>query len=103
MVGSLILMINTSPSLALTMLPLLLITSMIIVFFIVRMEPLFRTVQQKLDRLNNVLQENVAGVHLVKAFVRADFEGKRFENDQRGSHGTFGKGDGVHVHHVSGA
>jgi len=79
MVGSLLLMINTSPSLALTMLPLLLITSIIIVFFIVKMEPLFRTVQQKLDRLNNVLQENVAGVHLVKAFVRADFEGERFE------------------------
>jgi len=79
MVGSLLLMISTSPSLALTMLPLLLITSVIIVFFIVRMEPLFRTVQQKLDRLNNVLQENVAGVHLVKAFVRADFEGERFE------------------------
>jgi ATP-binding cassette subfamily B multidrug efflux pump len=79
MVGSLILMIATSPSLALTMLPLLLVTSGIIVFFIVRMEPLFRTVQQKLDLLNNVLQENVAGVHLVKAFVRADFEGERFE------------------------
>ena len=79
MVGSLLLMISTSPSLALTMLPLLLITSVIIVFFIVRMEPLFRTVQQKLDRLNNVLQENVSGVHLVKAFVRADFEGERFE------------------------
>jgi ATP-binding cassette subfamily B protein len=79
MVGSLILMISTSPSLALTMLPLLLITSLVIVFFIIRMEPLFRTVQQKLDLLNNVLQENVAGVHLVKAFVRADFEGERFE------------------------
>ena len=79
MVGSLILMINTSPSLALTMLPLLLVTSVIIVFFIISMEPLFRTVQQKLDKLNNVLQENVAGVHLVKAFVRADYEGERFE------------------------
>lgn len=79
MVGSLILMISTSPSLALTMLPLLLVTSVIIVFFIVSMEPLFRSVQQKLDLLNNVLQENVAGVHLVKAFVRADFEGERFE------------------------
>jgi ABC-type bacteriocin/lantibiotic exporters, contain an N-terminal double-glycine peptidase domain len=27
----------------------------------------------------NVLQENIAGVRLVKSFVRADFEGKRFE------------------------
>ncbi len=79
MIGSLILMINTSPSLALTMLPLLLITSAIIVFFIVKMEPLFRSVQQKLDRLNTVLQENIAGARLVKAFVRADFEGERFE------------------------
>ncbi|MGA2490641.1 MAG: ABC transporter ATP-binding protein [Anaerolineales bacterium] len=78
-VGSLILMFNTSPSLALTMLPLLVITSAVIVFFIVKMEPLFRSVQQKLDRLNNVLQENIAGVRLVKSFVRADFEGERFE------------------------
>jgi ATP-binding cassette subfamily B protein len=79
MIGSLILMINTSPSLALTMLPLLLITSVIIVVFIVKMEPLFRSVQQKLDKLNTVLQENIAGVRLVKSFVRADFEGERFE------------------------
>jgi ATP-binding cassette subfamily B protein len=43
------------------------------------MEPFFLSVQQKLDRLNTVLQENIAGVRLVKAFVRADFEGERFE------------------------
>jgi ATP-binding cassette subfamily B multidrug efflux pump len=79
MIGSLILMINTSPGLALTMVPLLLVTLAIIVFFVIKMEPLFRSVQQKLDRLNTVLQENVAGVRLVKAFVRADFEGERFE------------------------
>ncbi len=79
MIGSIFLMFNTSRSLALTMVPLLVITSIIIVFFIIVMEPLFRTVQQKLDRLNTVLQENIAGVHLVKAFVRADFEDKRFE------------------------
>jgi ATP-binding cassette subfamily B multidrug efflux pump len=79
MVGSLILMFSTSRSLALTMLPLLLVTSIVIVFFITKMEPLFRSVQQKLDRLNTVLQENIAGARLVKAFVRADFEGQRFE------------------------
>ncbi len=79
MIGSIILMFNTSRELALTMVPLLVVTSVIIVFFIVVMEPLFRTVQQKLDRLNTVLQENIAGVHLVKAFVRADYEDQRFE------------------------
>ena len=79
MIGSLILMFNTNHSLALTMLPLLAVTSIIIVFFILRTEPLFRTVQQKLDRLNTVLQENIAGARLVKAFVRAGYEGERFE------------------------
>jgi ATP-binding cassette subfamily B protein len=35
-------------------------------------------VQEKLDRLNTVLQENIAGARVVKAFVRNDFEGQRF-------------------------
>jgi ATP-binding cassette subfamily B protein len=78
--GSLILMISTSRSLALTMLPLLFITSAIIVFFVSKTEPLFRLAQQKLDRLNTVLQENIAGVRVVKAFVRADFEAHQFES-----------------------
>jgi ATP-binding cassette, subfamily B, multidrug efflux pump len=77
--GSLILMFVTSPSLALKLLPLLLVTSIVIIFFIIKMEPLFRSVQQRLDRLNTVLQENIAGARLVKAFVRAIFEGERFE------------------------
>lgn len=79
MIGSLILMFSTNRNLALTMLPLLLVTSAIIVFFSIKMEPLFLTVQQKLDRLNTVLQENIAGARLVKAFVRADHESQRFE------------------------
>ncbi len=78
MIGSLILMFSTSRELALTLLPLLLVTSAIIVVFSLKMEPLFRAVQQKLDRLNTVLQENIAGARLVRAFVRADHEGERF-------------------------
>jgi len=79
MIGSLILMITTSGALALALLPLLLLTSALIIFFVVRMEPLFRSLQHKLDGLNTVLQENIAGARLVKSFVRADFEGERFE------------------------
>jgi len=59
-------------------LPVLLGTTVVIIFFVSRMGPLFLTVQKKLDRLNTVLQENIAGVRLVKAFVRADYEGERF-------------------------
>jgi ATP-binding cassette subfamily B protein len=79
MVGSLVLMFTTNRRLALTMLPLLVVTTTLIALFVVRMEPLFRLVQQKLDVVNTVLQENVAGARLVKALVRADHEGTRFE------------------------
>jgi ATP-binding cassette subfamily B multidrug efflux pump len=79
MIGSIILMFNTDQHLALTMLPLLLVTSAIIVFFAIKMGPLFLTIQQRLDKLNTVLQENIAGVRVVKAFVRARHEAERFE------------------------
>jgi ATP-binding cassette subfamily B protein len=78
MTGSLILMFVTDSHLALLILPVLLATSFVIVFFVSRMGPLFMTVQKKLDRLNTVLQENIAGVRLVKAFVRAGHESERF-------------------------
>jgi len=79
MVGSLILMFSTNPRLALTLLPLLVITGGFIYFFISKAGPLFRTIQKKLDRLNTVLQENISGVRVVKAFVRADYEQERFD------------------------
>ncbi len=78
MIGSLILMFVTDSHLALMVLPVLLATAIVIVFFVSRMGPLFLTVQKKLDRLNTVLQENIAGVRLVKAFVRAGYEDERF-------------------------
>ena len=78
MLGSLILMFVTDSRLALMIVPVLLGTSVVIVFFVSRMGPLFMTVQKKLDRLNTVLQENIAGVRLVKAFVREEHEGSRF-------------------------
>ncbi|NMC28986.1 MAG: ABC transporter ATP-binding protein [Pelolinea sp.] len=78
MIGSIILMFLTNPHLAATIIPILLITTAIIVWFSVKMEPLFRVVQEKLDVLNTVLQENIAGARLVKAFVRAEHESQRF-------------------------
>jgi len=78
MIGSLILMFVTDSRLALMVMPVLLVTFVVIIFFVTKMGPLFILVLRKLDRLNTVLQENIAGVRLVKAFVRADFEGERF-------------------------
>lgn len=79
MIGCVVLMFVTCPPLAFAVLPILLVAGALIVFFSFRMEPLFRGVQAKLDSLNTVLQENIAGARLVKAFVRAGREAERFE------------------------
>jgi len=41
--------------------------------------PLYRDVLARFDGLNQVLQENMAGVRVVKAFVRGDYENARFD------------------------
>ena len=43
--------------------------------------PLYRAVLARFDGLNQVLQENMAGVRVVKAFVRADYENARFDGE----------------------
>lgn len=79
LVGSLILMYSTESHLAMMMLPILVVLSIIITVFIFKAEPFFRAVQTKLDALNTVLQENISGVRVVKAFVRARHEAQRFD------------------------
>jgi len=78
MIGSIILMISTSPRLALAIFPLLIVTGIIITWFITKTQPLYLIVQRKLDALNTVLQENIAGVRVVKAFTRGEHETERF-------------------------
>ncbi len=78
LIGSLILAIITSPRLALLLVVLGPLVLGMLVWVINRVHPLFGKLQQKLDQLNSVMQENLAGVRVVKAFVRAEHENKRF-------------------------
>ncbi|MFJ3159106.1 ABC transporter ATP-binding protein [Streptomyces kanasensis] len=43
-----------------------------------RMPPLFRTTQERVDRVNQVLREQIGGARVVRAFVRDDHEQRRF-------------------------
>ena len=49
-----------------------------IVFFMSKATPFFNALQKKLDRVNSVVQENVAGARVVKAYVKEEYEEKRF-------------------------
>jgi len=79
MIGSAVMLIAISTRLALLMLALIPMILSIIWFFLTRARPLFLSVQKKLDRLNQVMQENLAGVRVVKAFVRVEHENARFD------------------------
>ena len=78
LVGSIILMAVTNLRLAAVMLVLLPLVAWVIMAFVKVAPKMFEAVQRKLDGLNTVLQENLAGVRVVKAFVRNDHEAKRF-------------------------
>ena len=49
-----------------------------VVFFISKANPMFTLLQKKLDKVNNVMQENVSGARVVKAYVKESYETKRF-------------------------
>jgi ATP-binding cassette subfamily B multidrug efflux pump len=57
---------------------LLPLVGILLTWVIKKAYPMFNQVQQRLDNINTVIQENLAGVRVVKAFVRADHEIGRF-------------------------
>lgn len=50
-----------------------------VVYFIAKANPKFTVLQKKLDKVNNVMQENVSGARVVKAYVKEHYETERFE------------------------
>jgi len=77
--GSFGIMFATNPDLAVVVLALLPITAILVYFFVRIVRPLFTEVQERLEYLNQVLQENLSGIRVVKAFVRREHENERFE------------------------
>ena len=51
----------------------------IVTYFVSKANPLFSVVQDKLDKVNSVMQENVSGARVVKAYVREKHEMSRFD------------------------
>ena len=88
LVSALVLSIRISYQLSnvfLVALPLLLVTVAII---LVRVGPMFRSLQEKTDALNQVVQENLTGIRVVKSFVREDHEREKFAKRNEDLKGT---------------
>jgi ATP-binding cassette subfamily B protein len=76
--GSLIMGILTSPRLSLLFLVLIPGVLALVWWVTGRMFPMFSEVQRRLDAVNRVLQENLSGIRVVKAFARMQHEIERF-------------------------
>ncbi len=78
-IGSLAMMLIIDWRLSLVMIAMLVMSGTVIFWLLRVVGPLFTLVQQKLGKLNTLVQENLAGVHVVKAFVREEHEIELFE------------------------
>lgn len=78
-IGSVIMTLLTDARLSLIMFACLGVAAVIIWLFMRTAQPLFITVQERLTTLNTLVQENLAGMRVVKAFVRERYEIERFE------------------------
>ena len=78
LVGSLFFLISTNARLSMIMLVVIPTVAVVFVVLAKIAQPLFKRLQERLAVLNTVVQENLAGVEVVKAFVREDHEIERF-------------------------
>jgi ATP-binding cassette subfamily B protein len=79
LIGVTIILFTLNWRLAAVTIPILPVAMVFFAVFGTLARPLFMLVQQKLGTFNTVLQENVAGFRVVKAFVRTDQERRRFQ------------------------
>jgi len=78
LVGAVVLLVLMNWRLALVALLSIPATVLVLVRFVGNLGPTFRAFQQRLAALNSVLQENIAGVRVVKVFTREAFEAQRY-------------------------
>ncbi len=76
--GTIIILFSTNAPLAWTAMPILPVAMVLFIFFSSAARPMFKKVQIKISTLNTILQENLAGIKVIKAFTREKEQQKKF-------------------------
>ncbi|HQR80104.1 MAG TPA: ABC transporter ATP-binding protein [Actinomycetota bacterium] len=79
MIGGVFMAVHTDVTLSALLLVIIPVMAVVIGILVWKMVPLFRSMQVKIDRINAVLRENLAGIRVIRAFVRTDHEQRRFD------------------------
>jgi ATP-binding cassette subfamily B multidrug efflux pump len=78
-VGGVIMALREDVALSALLLVIVPLMGVVIGVSLSRALPLFRSMQQKLDRINQVMRETLAGIRVIRAFVRTEHEEERFD------------------------
>ena len=80
LIGAAIMAIRTNPELSAIFLVVIPILGISLFLIMSKAHPRFEAMMEKYDALNNSVQENLSAIRVVKAFVREDYEDKKFKN-----------------------
>ncbi|WP_108670450.1 ABC transporter ATP-binding protein [Peribacillus acanthi] len=78
-IGGLIMSFVVHPKLAMLLAVVVPFLFFFLIWFMNKGRRMFKIVQEKLDGVNSVMQENLAGMKLIRSFLRRNYEGRRFE------------------------
>lgn len=79
-IGGIIMMLTLDVNFGVVLVCALPVEILLIIILIRKATPIYSIVQKKLDNVNSVVQENISGARVVKAFVREKHESERFNN-----------------------
>lgn len=82
-IGGVLMVVRKDPGLALILLAVMPLIFLIVGLVMAKGTPMFRSLQKKLDRLNQVLREQLMGVRVIRAFDRGQYEQERFSDANR--------------------
>lgn len=77
-VGGLIAAVTVSPSLSVLLIVAVPVMAVLTGWLLITTMPLFRSMQARIDRINEVLREQITGVRVIRAFTRTQSERQRF-------------------------
>ena len=82
-VGGVVLALRQDVPLSRSLLVIVPVLILLVGLIIVRMRPLFRTMQERIDRINRVMREQITGIRVIRAFVRDEHEQAPVRRSQR--------------------
>jgi len=80
MVGGIIMALRQDVPLSAILIVVIPLVIVVISAVALRALPMFRSMQKKTDRINQVMRETLSGVRVIRAFVRTDYEEHRFDD-----------------------